>query len=89
MTYDTLLAQAAYALADRWDAVRSTADITEFKKTDLDEFNSNQISMLLIYVLARFLLIPSIHSCFSGAPPGHARTSSIAHHPPRQFVRAL
>ncbi|KAJ7909530.1 peptidase family M1-domain-containing protein [Mycena leptocephala] len=47
MTYDTSLAQAAYALADRWDAVRSTADITEFKKTDLDEFNSNQIIVFL------------------------------------------
>ncbi|KAJ6469011.1 peptidase family M1-domain-containing protein [Mycena vitilis] len=47
MTYDTTLAQAAYALADRWDASRSTTDLTEFKKTDLDGFNANQIIVFL------------------------------------------
>ncbi|KAJ7269987.1 hypothetical protein B0H12DRAFT_1200389 [Mycena haematopus] len=48
MTYDETLAQAAYALADRWDAARSTtASTTAFKKTDLDGFNSNQIIVFL------------------------------------------
>ncbi|KAJ7171572.1 peptidase family M1-domain-containing protein [Mycena crocata] len=47
MTYDATLAQTAYALADRWDASRVTADTAEFKKTDLDSFNSNQIIVFL------------------------------------------
>ncbi len=43
MEYDISLAETAYDLAARWDAARST-DIAklDFKKSDLDEFNSNQ-----------------------------------------------
>lgn len=43
MEYDITLAETAYNLAARWDAARST-DVTklDFKKSDLDEFNSNQ-----------------------------------------------
>ncbi|KAJ6459517.1 peptidase family M1-domain-containing protein [Mycena sanguinolenta] len=48
MTYDETLAQASYALADRWDAARSTtANATTFKKSDLDGFNANQIVVFL------------------------------------------
>ncbi|KAF7367549.1 Leukotriene A-4 hydrolase [Mycena sanguinolenta] len=48
MTYDETLAQAAYALADRWDTARSTAaNATTFKKSDLDGFNANQIIVFL------------------------------------------
>ncbi|KAJ7075001.1 peptidase family M1-domain-containing protein [Mycena belliarum] len=47
MEYDTTLAQAAYALADRWDAARATADTSRFKKEDLDTFNANQIIVFL------------------------------------------
>ncbi|KAF7340280.1 Leukotriene A-4 hydrolase [Mycena venus] len=48
MTYDETLAEAAYTLADRWDAARSTAvDAASFKKSDLDSFNSNQIIVFL------------------------------------------
>ena len=43
MGYEITLAETAYDLAARWDAARST-DIAklDFKKSDLDEFNSNQ-----------------------------------------------
>lgn len=46
MEYDLSLAKQAYELATRWDKARETADVShlEFKETDLDDFNSNQIS---------------------------------------------
>lgn len=45
MDYDTTLAQEAYALAAKWDASRSNnISSLEFKKTDLDSFDTNQIS---------------------------------------------
>ncbi|KAJ7221960.1 Metalloprotease [Mycena haematopus] len=57
MIYDDTLAQAAYALADRWDAARSTeASSTAFKKADLDGFNSNQI----IVFLERLQTLPAL-----------------------------
>ncbi|KAJ7020251.1 peptidase family M1-domain-containing protein [Mycena alexandri] len=56
MTYDTTLAQAAYALADRWDASRSTTELTEFQKIDLDDFNSNQT----IVFLERLQALPAL-----------------------------
>ncbi|KAJ6569389.1 peptidase family M1-domain-containing protein [Mycena capillaripes] len=56
MHYDTTLAQAAYALADRWDISRSVTDISEFKKEDLDEFNANQI----IVFLERLQALPAL-----------------------------
>ncbi|KAF9476002.1 zincin [Pholiota conissans] len=49
MEYDLTLAQAAYKLAERWDAARDTAEIPklDFKKSDLEDFNSNQIVVFL------------------------------------------
>ncbi|KAG6829894.1 hypothetical protein H0H92_003027 [Tricholoma furcatifolium] len=48
MDYDTSLAKEVYALAERWDAARSTTDISplDFKESDLKGFDSNQISEL-------------------------------------------
>lgn len=47
MEYDTTLATRAYELAARWDASRVTSDVSEldFQESDLDELDSNQISM--------------------------------------------
>ncbi|KAJ7223250.1 peptidase family M1-domain-containing protein [Mycena pura] len=52
MTYDTTLAQAAYELADRWDASRSTSDLKDFKQSDLEGFNANQIIVFLEHLQA-------------------------------------
>jgi hypothetical protein len=51
MEYDLTLAQAAYALAARWDASRSVAETPalEFKKSDLDTFSSTQIGPLIFF----------------------------------------
>ncbi|KDR68677.1 hypothetical protein GALMADRAFT_231006 [Galerina marginata CBS 339.88] len=48
MEYDITLAEAAYKLAERWDAARK-ADVSQldFKETDLKDFNSNQIVAFL------------------------------------------
>ncbi|TFK38633.1 peptidase family M1-domain-containing protein [Crucibulum laeve] len=48
MKYDMTLAEKAYDLAARWDAAR-TSDIAQldFKETDLDDFNGNQIIVFL------------------------------------------
>jgi leukotriene-A4 hydrolase len=45
MEYDTSLAEEVYALAKRWDASRSIADISklEFKANDLSLLGSQQI----------------------------------------------
>ncbi|KAJ7602257.1 leukotriene A4 hydrolase [Mycena rosella] len=56
MTYDATLAQAAYALADHWDAARASADTAEFTKADLDGFNANQI----IVFLERLQALPAL-----------------------------
>ncbi|KAK7019843.1 leukotriene A-4 hydrolase [Favolaschia claudopus] len=57
MKYDETLAQAAYDLAARWDASRSTAlDSTTFKKSDLADFNGNQI----IVFLERLQTLPAL-----------------------------
>ncbi len=45
MEYDESLAQAAYDLAQRWDNARNKgANEVDFKESDLDSFDSNQIS---------------------------------------------
>ena len=45
MEYDESLAQAAYDLAQRWDNARNKgANEADFKESDLDSFDSNQIS---------------------------------------------
>jgi leukotriene-A4 hydrolase len=47
MEYDLTLAETAYKLAERWDAARNATDIPklDFKKSDLEGFNSNQIGV--------------------------------------------
>jgi len=49
MSYDTTLAKAAYDLAERWDAARRDTDTSklDFKETDLQDFDSNQIVVFL------------------------------------------
>ncbi|KAJ7746548.1 peptidase family M1-domain-containing protein [Mycena metata] len=49
MEYDLTLAQAAYALAARWDASRSVPETPslDFLKSDLDGFSSTQIVVFL------------------------------------------
>ncbi|KAG6853530.1 hypothetical protein C0991_003450 [Blastosporella zonata] len=44
LEYDTSLVKAVYALASRWDAARSTAEVSQlnFDESDLKEFDSNQ-----------------------------------------------
>jgi leukotriene-A4 hydrolase len=44
--YDTSLADAAYALAKRWDEARS-GSTAQFSSKDLDDFNSSQIGASL------------------------------------------
>jgi leukotriene-A4 hydrolase len=46
MEYDLTLAEQAYTLARRWDASRGTSDLShlDFKESDLDGFDTNQIS---------------------------------------------
>ncbi|KAH9949467.1 hypothetical protein B0H21DRAFT_728077 [Amylocystis lapponica] len=62
MEYDLTLAQQAYALAEKWDAARSVADISQlkFKETDLDGFNSNQKAVFLERLEA-YPALPSAH----------------------------
>ncbi len=40
------LADSAYALADRWDAARSTS-LDQFTSADIKSFNSNQVALFL------------------------------------------
>jgi hypothetical protein len=42
MEYETTLALQAFALAERWDASRSSEDLSQFKGSDLESFSSNQ-----------------------------------------------
>jgi leukotriene-A4 hydrolase len=45
MDYDMTLANAAFSLAERWDASRSTSDPSKsgFRGGDIHGFNGNQI----------------------------------------------
>ncbi|KAG6874151.1 hypothetical protein C0995_005569 [Termitomyces sp. Mi166 len=49
LEFDTSLAKEVYSLASDWDAARSTSDITQldFKESDLERFDSNQIIAFL------------------------------------------
>ncbi|KAI0809133.1 peptidase family M1-domain-containing protein [Irpex lacteus] len=62
LEYDTSLAEAAYALADRWNASRSTADLTklDFKASDVDNFNSNQ-KIIFLERLQSYSSLPASH----------------------------
>lgn len=64
MEYDTTLAEAAYALAARWDASRDEqdADKLPFASSDLANFNSNQ----------KLAFLERVDS-FSALPAGHVR----------------
>ncbi|KAJ7284708.1 peptidase family M1-domain-containing protein [Mycena rebaudengoi] len=75
MEYDATLAQAAYALADRWDASRSVSDVVslEFKKTDLDSFISTQI-VVFLERLQDLPPLPSTHITHLGTLYGVAST---------------
>lgn len=79
--YDMTLAKQAYALAERWDASRSTSDVSQldFKPTDLDDFNSNQKSKSdrPVYAAARSLILP-FFPFLSRFP----RTSAVLLRPP-------
>ncbi|KAJ6620129.1 peptidase family M1-domain-containing protein [Mycena sp. CBHHK59/15] len=73
MTYDETLAQAAYALAALWDASRSTADMAQFKETDLHDFNANQI-IVFLERLQTFPALPLSHVTHLGTLYGLANT---------------
>lgn len=60
MQYDTTLAQAAYDLAAKWDQSRSTSDL-QFKESDLEGFNSNQIVVFLETLTSKYPPLPSSH----------------------------
>lgn len=49
MEYDMTLANAAYSLAERWDASRLTSDPAklDFRESDIHGFNGNQIGTFL------------------------------------------
>ena len=46
LEYDTTYAEQAHALAEKWDASRSSTDFSQFSDEDIKHFNSNQKSML-------------------------------------------
>ncbi|KAJ7430441.1 peptidase family M1-domain-containing protein [Mycena galericulata] len=75
MTYDATLAQAAYALAERWDASRTATDVgtAGFAKVDLEGFNSNQIVVFLERLQA-LPALPLSHLAHLGALYGLAHT---------------
>lgn len=60
------LAKQAYALAEKWDASRSTEDVSQldFKESDLNGLDSNQISAYHI----RRLLTTCSFSVYSRLP---------------------
>lgn len=62
MEYDESLAQAAYDLAQRWDNVRNRGgNETDFQESDLESFNSNQISPpRVVYFLKRDIHHPAL-----------------------------
>ncbi|KAJ7895862.1 leukotriene A4 hydrolase [Mycena leptocephala] len=77
MEYDLTLAQAAYALAARWDASRSVAETPalEFKKSDLDTFSSTQI-VVFLERLQDFPAMPETHIKHLGTVYGISSTAN-------------
>ncbi|KAJ7178723.1 peptidase family M1-domain-containing protein [Mycena crocata] len=74
MQYDTTLAQAAYALADRWDASRSVSEVDlDFKKSDLNGFSSTQI-VAFLERLQTMPALPGGHIAHLGAVYGASTT---------------
>ncbi|KAI0685545.1 peptidase family M1-domain-containing protein [Cytidiella melzeri] len=78
MKYDTSLVEAAYALADRWDASRSTTDLTklDFTASDIDDFNSNQKAVFLER-LQSYPSLPATHVSHLGSLYGLSTTSNV------------
>jgi len=83
MEYDLTLAKQAYELAERWDASRAMDDTSrlDFKDSDLEEFNTNQIIVFLqrlqIYAqlpLAHFIHLNELYQ-FSTTPNAEIRMS--------------
>ncbi|PFH48207.1 hypothetical protein AMATHDRAFT_196923 [Amanita thiersii Skay4041] len=62
MDYDMTLAEEAYDLARRWDASRTIGDVSklDFKPSDLEKFDSNQITVF-IERLQSLPTLPSSH----------------------------
>lgn len=62
MEYDLTLAEQAYSLAERWNSSRDTLDMAQlnFKESDLNEFDSNQI-VVFLERLQSFPALPSPH----------------------------
>ena len=59
MEYDTTLADAAYALASRWNEARSSSDALEqFKSSDLEKFSSSQ-TVVFLETLEQYDALPS------------------------------
>ena len=57
MKYDTTLADAAYNLAQRWDAARNGSKHT-FARQDLEDFTSNQV-VVFLETLERYPALPA------------------------------
>ena len=77
MDLDLTLAKQAYALADRWDAVRAI-DIskTSFSATDMDDFNSNQ-KVVFLERLQALPPLPASHIVHLGSLYKVADTSIV------------
>jgi len=87
MEYDTTLAQQAFALAERWDASRSSEEFSQFKETDLADFNSNQ-KMVFLERLQSYAPLPASHVSHLGKIY-HFSSSSNAEIRFRFYVVAL
>ena len=79
LEYDTTLAKQAYELAARWDAARSSPDLSQFKAEDIKDFNTNQMSgylthcllpTFLIYHLA-VVLLERLEDAYAALPSTH------------------
>jgi len=90
MQYDLTLAKQAYELAARWDASRFTEDTSclNFKDSDLNGFNSNQISTSSDSINCK----PDTRrrrSCLPPAPSNVPPAPTNAYHPPQQPLSLL
>lgn len=76
MEYDNTLAQAAYALAEKWDTSRiKDVSSLDFKKTDLDSFDSNQ-KVVFLERLQSYPALPPTHIEHLGKLYGVAKTTN-------------
>ncbi|TDL22284.1 hypothetical protein BD410DRAFT_770293 [Rickenella mellea] len=77
MEYDMTLAKEAYALAEKWDSSRNTADpaTLHFKSNDLDGFDSNQ-KVVFLERLQSYPSLPAAHVNHLGKLYSVATTSN-------------